>query len=252
MSKKNKNATWELITGIDIDSDKEVRERVVVLKNRVNRDYLELGRLLYYIGDRELYKEWDNRKGGYYKTFKEYVECEVNFSFRKSKVIMNIWWWFGEQLKCDEKAFTEVCRLGWTKAYFLVGVAGRETLSDWVSKIESVSQKQAEKITRDALKGRKRGEGNKRSARKPAVITHRGDIINVVTQGLPAPKGIIFDFKPRFTVVLPDKRSRQIIESAIELAASMFDAREPCGTGELLTYIANDFLKRYTVLRKIT
>jgi len=53
----------EPITAIDLSSEEEVRARVVVLRDRMTRDYLEMGRLLYHICDKRLYLKWTDKNG---------------------------------------------------------------------------------------------------------------------------------------------------------------------------------------------
>jgi hypothetical protein len=220
-------------------SEKKIRSRVVILRDRMVQDYLEMGQLLHYISDSCIYKEWEGEDKQPYKSFKDYVEKEVSFAFRKAKSIMSVWWWFSEELNGDKKMLSQLRQIGWLKASYLVGVAGVDTFDVWIKKAKELGIKELEDTARKALEAQSR-----RPVRKPSFVTRRTDIPNV--KGLPVPKKV--SQRKRWTVMLSTPKDRQTIEEALDVAVSkmplVLSDTMKMGTGEVVTHIAEDFLKR--------
>ena len=61
-----------------IEAEK-LRNRVHELRDRMTEDYFEIGRLLYYIQQRGIYRLWEGPDDRPYETFSDYVEHEVAF-----------------------------------------------------------------------------------------------------------------------------------------------------------------------------
>lgn len=139
-----------------IEAEK-LRNRVAELRDRMTEDYFEIGRLLYYIQQRGIYRLWEGPDKKPYETFSDYVEHEVAFKYRKAKYLMGIWWWFGEKLD-DPAVFDQVKSIGWTKAAALVGVVDEKNVVQWVEKATELKVKELESEVRVALEkaGRKR------------------------------------------------------------------------------------------------
>lgn len=224
------------IDDLSVASDGDVRSRVAFLRDRIACDYFEIGRLLRYISKKALYAEWCDAQGRRYSSFSMYVECEVDFALRKAKLLMSLWRWFGEDLGGDEETLAKVSRLGWSKSALLVGVAGKDTLDEWLGVAETLTQRQLTDATRRALSkgGRRRGQ---RPGFEPVGV--KPDV-----QGLPVPGKI--GLRSMWAVALDDEQRRSL-DQAMEIASVLGGTEKPGQSqAHLLSLILEDFVARHS------
>lgn len=158
------DAKAEVVNQKDAD---QVRVRVIQLRDQMSDGYFEMGRLLHRVSRQGLYTQWRSPNGKRYETFREYIEHEVEFAFRKAKHLMSIWWWFAEELK-DPSLPEKVKVIGWTKAAMLVGVANKNNADAWIQKAKDLSATQLGDETRRALE-------HTGTSRRPARPTSRNE-----------------------------------------------------------------------------
>lgn len=129
---------------------RNLRNRVIDLRDRMTDDYFEIGKLLYRIAKENYYRLYQDGDGNYYEKFSDYVEREVDFQFRKAKYLMSIWWWFDQELH-DPDVFRKVKEIGWTKAAMLVGVVDTKNVDVWVQKAKELRVKELNEEVKIAM-----------------------------------------------------------------------------------------------------
>lgn len=85
---------------------KKLRNYVFKLKNDIGKSFIKMGGLFYKIRENELFVDWG------FSTFRDYVEKEVNFSYRKAQYLKDIWEKFKVELDAESDVLNEV---GWSK-----------------------------------------------------------------------------------------------------------------------------------------
>lgn len=238
-----------------------VRARVVQLRDDMANSYFELGGLLYRISRDGLYVRWHGPDGRPYQSFREYVEYEVEFQFRKAKYLMSTWWWFADKVR-DPEVVEKVREIGWAKASHLVGIADAKNVDAWIEKAKELSVPAFRDHCRQALERSNR--------RRPAMPETRGSVgvrmsSSVAAEpdgdgvlSLPDPEGGTVESEPdpvgvaplepdeegeirtKWSVMVNDDQ-RINIEKAIDSAMELAE-HEKHGKGYLLDLIATTFL----------
>lgn len=141
----------------DSDNSDHLRMRVLKLRDDISMNNVEMGRMLLHIKSTGMFTQWRGQDGREYRTFKEYVESEVDFRFRKAEYLVTIAWWFTEKHD-DPKMLEAVSGLGWTKMAALVGVATPTNVDKWVALAKSISAESLKDEVKVALEksGRRR------------------------------------------------------------------------------------------------
>jgi len=247
-----------------LDTDK-LRTRVLRLRDQMAEHYFEMGRLLHRINKEGLYTHWQGPDGRPYQHFRDYVEHEVDFAFRKAKHLMSIWWWFAEELG-DKVVMEKIKEIGWTKAAMLVGVVDGKNVDKWIDKAKALGVKELGDETRMAMEA---AAVKQRPARptKPADSSGGGGAsASTAASGgeMPVPlpgvaeldpaaesrvgvdpldDGQMRDHRSRWTVLLAGEQ-RVNIERAIDIASEMAEV-EADGKGFLLDLVATGFLSMH-------
>lgn len=246
----------EVVDTLEAD---RIRVRVIQLRDEMSQGYFEMGALLHRISVKGLYTQWRKPDGKTYEHFREYVEHEVDFAFRKAKHLMSIWWWFAEELG-DPAVAEKVKAIGWTKAAALVGVVDGKNVDKWVEKAKNLGVKELGEETRMALE---KADRSRRPARSGVVVKPQPETTltgepstkgaamstpaplsgsaNQSRQGVdPLSDGEIRDHRSRWTIYL-DGEQRKNVETAIDAASEVAEV-EADGKGFLLDLIATNFL----------
>jgi hypothetical protein len=254
-------------TQAQLAADK-LRLRVLKLRDQMGEAYFEMGRLLHRINKEGIYTHWQGPDGRPYQHFRDYVEHEVDFQFRKAKHLMSIWWWFAEELG-DKVVMEKIKEIGWTKAAMLVGVVDGKNVDIWVGKARQLGVKELGDETRIAMEAAARG---KRPARPTTETSQKGNSsgdgassggdgadggAKASGGGLPAPlpadpatesrQGVdplsddeARDHRSRWTVLLSGEQ-RINVERAIDRASELAEV-EADGKGFLVDLVATGFL----------
>ena len=129
-----------------------VLDRVNEIRDQVQESYFELGRLLYRVNLKAMYRHRRNqRTGAPYKDMEEYVNEEVGFAYRKAQHLMAIWCWFSE-LPNFAAVKGHLKEIGWAKTGALVGVADKKTVDDWIKLAREMSSRSLIEHTKIALR----------------------------------------------------------------------------------------------------
>lgn len=147
---------------VPVEENTELRDRVKDLRHRVDEDYWKLSEALYEVYEGSHYVGWG------FKTWKEYVEGELDFQLRKAQYFVAIQEWFGSMKPSIQKW---VRGLGWTKAKELVGVVTPENASQWRKNIDGLTFKQLQDMireNREEATGEEKGESKSAKDEKPA------------------------------------------------------------------------------------
>jgi predicted NAD-dependent protein-ADP-ribosyltransferase YbiA (DUF1768 family) len=141
----------------------EIRDKIQVLKESIDKDYFYLCRLLWEVNKKSYYHDWG------YGTFKEYIASEVQFKVTKAMYLVQIW----QSLYVnsgDPDVFNKVINVGWSKAKELARVVTKENVDDWVEKakhltvdalVKEVKQTLKEKIPDDTAQALIEDESNR-------------------------------------------------------------------------------------------
>ena len=140
----------------DPENSDHLRMRVLKLRDDISMNNIEMGRMLLHIKTTGMFTQWRGQGDRPYRTFKEYVENEVDFKFRKAEYLVTIAWWFTEKHD-DPKMLEAVSGLGWTKMAALVGVATPTNVDKWVELAKSISADSLKSEVKAALDKSGRG-----------------------------------------------------------------------------------------------
>jgi hypothetical protein len=88
--------------------ESDLRNKVTELVNEIENKCFEIGRILYYIEENSLYKEWG------YNSLSGYLESGEIKSQRTCYYLVNIHRWFVEDIK-DRDLIEDLKKIGWTK-----------------------------------------------------------------------------------------------------------------------------------------
>lgn len=121
----------------------KLREEIQQIVKRMGEDLFELCKALYEVYSHMMYLKWG------YKTWKEYVESEIQFKLRKAQYYVAIWNWFGE---LPDDVREKVASLGWSKVSLLVGVVDEDNVDEWVEKASEMTCEQLAQEAKRYLK----------------------------------------------------------------------------------------------------
>lgn len=173
------------------------RAEVLRLKESLEENYFHLGAVLNQI----VHEKWYSAFWGY-STFKEYVQQEVGFGYRKAMYLANIY----ATLVAAGITWEAVRSIGWGKMREMVGVLTRENVHDWIDKAHRMTALQlAEEAKRARL-----------------TVEHEGSV-SVVT---------VKNFRLRDAQI-------QNVDQALSMAKEIGHVETP---GEALDLICSDFL----------
>lgn len=112
------------------EKDEEVLPKIKSLLDVVDTNYLDIGRLLWRVNEKNLYQL------GNYESFDEYVENELGFKRRKAKYLVSIWKRLRAELGVKKEKIEKV---GWTKAKVILPVVNEENVERWLDKAKVMS-----------------------------------------------------------------------------------------------------------------
>lgn len=147
----------EVLT-VDEQRALDIHYEILELKKQYQETYFKLAERLYAVSTEALYK----RVGPGYSTFEEYVETELDFSFRKAKYLAQIWWWYGVENAAHPKLMSIAHDIGWTKARELVQVIDLRNADEWHDLAKKLPKNDLARAARAAMQaaGRKRRNRN--------------------------------------------------------------------------------------------
>jgi hypothetical protein len=241
---------------------KKIRTRVLKLRDDLAVGYFEMGRLLFRVSKDHTYRHWNGPDGKPYENFKDYVEKEVEFKFRKARYLVSIWRWLAEDL--DNPEITEkVLQLGWTKAAMLVGLVNAKNVDKWIEKARGMGIKElsdARRMALEAASEARRPTHNVTPTSVPKTTLTGEPSVQGETLSLPLPvsdaseqeetvgvdplsKEEEKEVRTRWTILLNEEQ-RQNVESATDTAGLMAEVAND-GKGFLLDFVATSFLAMY-------
>jgi len=133
----------EILEEVLSDDESQKRDRVLFLSKQLSDSYWDLATLLRDIHDEKLFKKFGH------KTWKSYIEKEVDFDVRTSEYFINIVNW-AESLPTDGKMWAE--QLGWTKAKELTKVVDTSNFTAWMEKTKDKSTSEIINLVKGAEK----------------------------------------------------------------------------------------------------
>lgn len=195
--------TEQTVTGpisFTVASPDEARAMAIQLRDSLEQNYFQLGAIL----NKVLTERWFSEQWGF-RTFKDYVEGEVGFGYRKAMYLANIY----QTLVASGTTWDLVRSVGWTKMREMCSVLNRENVLEWVEK--------ARRMTAVQL-----GEEAKRAKLQ---IEHEGPVSAVKVK----------QFRLRDAQI-------QNVEQALALATRLFNVE---GDAVALDQICTDFQINY-------
>ena len=103
----------------------EVRLSLQELSDRMTRDHIEMGCLLWEVDRNEYLREWG------YDSFIEYVEGELDFKRRKAEYLRRLYDRFVVELGIDKQRLLDI---KWTKASLIEPVVDENNVDQWLSR----------------------------------------------------------------------------------------------------------------------
>lgn len=190
-----------------LDSPEEVaawklRQEIQEIVQQMGDNMFSLSEKLFEVYSHMTYLKWG------YKTWREYVESEIQFKLRKAQYYVSIWNWFGN---LPQVVRDKVMVLGWSKVSVLVGVVDEDNVDEWVALAKEMTHEQ---LILEAKKFLKPPEEEESSGDSGAEKVGR------------------------LTFVLFDEQ-REVVENALEHAQEMSESDKK---GNNLSLICQDFL----------
>lgn len=248
------------VTSLQQRESERVRAKVIRLRDAMASNYFEMGKLLFRVNSESLYRNWMSPDGKPYVHFRDYVEKEVDFAFRKAKYLMTIWWWFAEEL--GDPAVTEkIKEIGWGKAAALVGIVNSKNVDKWVDKAKKLGVKELNDECRMALEAANKSRPPMRNVKvrelpetslTKDVLAEKKESLQQANIDISQEEEIGVEplsdedkrtHRARWTVML-DGMQRGNIESAIDRASEVAEI-EADGKGTLLDFVATSFLAEF-------
>ncbi len=151
-----------VVVSADEATARKLHERALDCRHRIDEATFELAEVLYVIYDKAHYVALG------YKTWREYVEKELDFALRKAQYMVQMWEWYGIKLADHPEVRQKVETLGWTKSKELIGIVDQSNVDDWVEKAKTMSAVQLVEVARDALKAIENGDDGAKNKPKDA------------------------------------------------------------------------------------
>lgn len=125
----------------EVEDNPELRRKINDLRKTMEENSWELAFAMNEVHETGVYQAWG------YKTWKDYVEVELDFAIRKAQYLIGIAQWFG-QLNAGVRDWVK--KLGWTKAKELTGRVTNENSAEWKKKVEGQSVSQIQKMLKES------------------------------------------------------------------------------------------------------
>lgn len=139
-----------------------LHEKAKDARKRIDGAMFEMAEVLHEIYDDALYVKLG------YKTWKEYVEQELDFAIRKAQYLVQMWGYYGVKLGGHPEVREKIQEVGWSKAKELIDVVNENNVDEWVSKAKSMSSVQLIELARNTMKALEEGEGTETSKKVDA------------------------------------------------------------------------------------
>lgn len=152
----------EVLT-VDEQRALDIHYEILELKKQYQQTYFKLAERLYAVSTEALYK----KIGPGYSTFEEYVETELDFSFRKAKYLAQIWWWYGVENAAHPKLMHIAHEIGWTKARELVQVIDLKNADEWHQLAKELPKNDLARAARAAMKAAGRARRSRNTIPEP-------------------------------------------------------------------------------------
>lgn len=132
-----------------VDYSTELRNAILESVHSIDRNFLSLARNLHDVFKIRKYMDWG------FATYEDYVNTELQFSYRKAKHLTNVW----EKVEELDLDHAKVEEIGWSKAAEIIKVMDKDNADEWLEKARESSFHALEDEVKD-VKGRKsRAEG---------------------------------------------------------------------------------------------
>jgi hypothetical protein len=146
---------------IKSDSPAAVAERIKAIVNRINSDYLHLGREIYKVFHRRMYLDLG------YSTFDECMAAEFGISKERADRVRRVWTKFVKELCVKPE---ELDGVGFQRAFTLLPVVTTDNAHDLIARAKSVGSAKELQAHVDLLKG------------KPKALDHARDSAALVEE----------------------------------------------------------------------
>jgi ribosomal protein L12E/L44/L45/RPP1/RPP2 len=152
---------------IEIDGqtylDRDIRKMVLDLRSRMDDSFKSVAKLLFTVYKRSLFVRWG------FKDFGEYVEKDLNFSYRKAMYLTNIWSWYTEHVTRQDVLDAIWVEIGWAKAKELVGIIDDDNADDWLEKARNMNAIELAAAAKKYLEAKDGKEGSKKKEKNEAA-----------------------------------------------------------------------------------
>lgn len=120
-----------------------VRSTLTELAERLTKDHVEMGCLLWEVEQNEYFRDWG------YDTFFEYVEGELDFKRRKAEYLRKIYSRLVVELGVEKHRLVD---LKWTKAVEVAKVADEKNIDRWMVRAKETSFSQLQREVREVVR----------------------------------------------------------------------------------------------------
>ena len=199
-------ATKVSIVKIDSKRSKQIRHKILSLKNSIETSYFELAELLYETYVNRYYEEWG------YESFEEYCKKELEFGERKGRYLVSVWYHLVIEKQFTDKELNKLKNVGWTKLRALVRVVDTSNVDEWIELAKTMTVDELDIKTKQAV-----------FEKMVSKEVCEGEIVQEIK---------------RFSCVLVDDQIK-VVEKAFEIAEKIAKSNK---RGNLLTLICLDFL----------
>lgn len=124
-----------------------VRSRIMVSKERLDQEYLEIGRDLYIAFSLGKHKEWG------YNRFDDYVKCEMGMEPGKARRMRRVFKVLQKDLSIPTSTIKQI---GYSRASLILPVIDRTNCSHWVDKACNLSYDDLEKLVKASKNTKKK------------------------------------------------------------------------------------------------
>jgi len=119
----------------ETEQEKELRKKIVGLKDSIDEAYWEISEVLHAIKTNATYRKWE------YNTFKEYCEKELKFTARKAEYLVSIWDYYSVKIN-DKSCIQKLKGLGWAKTKELINLITKDNMNEVLDKVFKMSLKE--------------------------------------------------------------------------------------------------------------
>lgn len=223
------------------DEEKNQRKRVVDLRKQISQTFLSFAKELTEVHSSKLYQKFG------FKTWKQYVEEEVDFNVRKADYLVSIANWIKSLPNGGEQW---VGSLGWTKAKELTQVVDSNNFHEWKEKVAGLSYREIKDLLNknskksETIETGDEVEGNNEELHKKIFSLYRPQLKNL-NEALTKAKSIAETSKDGHaldlicTSFLSDNVDSKDLSSILSKIEKIFDVVLFAANTELNNFIYN-------------